>query len=123
MTDDRTRKWLRAVRRHAILESIGLNALVTSLVFLVSSRYDEILRGLSRANPPVELSRQSLILALVTTIALPSIYFVVRTILIITRNRLTIRYIVAREVRRTESELLRSVHARVASKVKSEEAA
>ncbi|HEU4560345.1 MAG TPA: hypothetical protein VFS20_21020 [Longimicrobium sp.] len=123
MPDDRTRKWLRTVDRHAILESVALNALVTSLVFVVSSRYDEILDGLSGVNLHVEPSRQAIILALVMTVTLPSIFFVVRIVGRIARARLRIRYIVAREVRHTESELLGSVHARVASKVKSEEAA
>jgi len=120
MYDDSTRKWFRAARRHAIIESIGLNALVTTVVFMVSSQYDEILKALSRVNLHVPATRQSVILAMVVTVVLPAILFVVAMVGRIARNRLKILEVVAKEVRHTDAELLQSMRARAASRIKAE---
>ncbi|HET7230598.1 MAG TPA: hypothetical protein VFJ16_11385 [Longimicrobium sp.] len=120
MPDERTRKWLRAAQRHTILESIALNALVTSLLFAVSSHLDELAAVFSRVNPQVEISRQALILVLVATVTLPVIVFAVVAVGRIGQNRQKLRALVAKEVRHTESELLATIHDRVAAKIRSE---
>jgi len=54
------------------------------------------------------------------TVVLPAIFFVVAMVGRIARNRLRIRDLVAKEVRHTEAELLQSMRARTASRIKAE---
>src|SRR5215218_9555523 len=100
MSDDSTRKWFRAVRRHAILESIALNALVTTYVVVVSSQYYKVLQALSRVHLHVDATQPSVMLGMLVMVVLPAICFVILAVGRIGREHLRLRELVAKDVRR-----------------------
>jgi hypothetical protein len=123
MSDDSTRNWFRAVIRHAILESIAVNALVTSVVLAASSQYSGLSKAFPRLNLHVDTTRPWAILAMLTTILVPSICCVAVAVGRAERERRRLLQLVVRGVRSTEPELLATIRERVAARLRSERAA